>query len=255
MPTNHTHRFDGKGALYAKARPSYAHGLLTYLSEKLRAGPGSVFADIGSGTGIFTRQLLQNGYFVYAVEPNADMRRQAEQALQQDENFVSVCGTESSTTLPEHSVDFVTAAQAFHWFDPDAFRRECQRILKKNGRVLLVYNKRIETALCTQALAALRKEFCPDFAGFSNGLDESRIRDFFAGDYTAYRCDNSRVYDRQGYINRALSSSYSLSETHVRYEEYVQRLQDLFSRFAVEDRLTVPMETVAYIGVVSEGAV
>lgn len=72
---NYTSRFDGKGDIYAKTRPKYAAELFNYLKNISDIPAGSVFADVGSDTGIFTEQLLNCGYKVFAVEPNADMRK------------------------------------------------------------------------------------------------------------------------------------------------------------------------------------
>ena len=118
--TDHTSRFDGKGEIYAKARPKYAAGLFEYLKNTLNIGAGSVFADVGSGTGRFAEQLLECGYKVFAVEPNGDMRRQAEEKLSRNESFVSVSGSDRNMNLPDKSVDIVCAAQAFHWVDGEA---------------------------------------------------------------------------------------------------------------------------------------
>lgn len=74
---NHTNRFDGKGEMYAKTRPQYAAGLFDYLKSTLHIADGSVFADVGSGTGIFSEQLLNGGHKIFAVEPNHDMRIKA----------------------------------------------------------------------------------------------------------------------------------------------------------------------------------
>lgn len=178
---DHTSRFDGKGALYAKARPGYAPGLLGYLQNTLRIPEGSVIADVGSGTGIFTALLLDCGYRVYAVEPNADMRKEAEKRLSGVPAFQSVNGTDRATTLPDCSMDCVTAAQAFHWFDAAAFREECERILVPGGWAVLVWNVRDEAAECTQALAELRRRYNPEFHGFSNGMNEEDVHAFFGG--------------------------------------------------------------------------
>lgn len=243
---DNTEKFDGKGELYARARPGYAPELFDHIKHSLPEG--SAFADIGSGTGIFTCQLLNCGYRVYAVEPNGDMRKKAEEALSGHKNFVSVDGTDRSTTLPPQSVDCVTAAQAFHWFDPDLFRRECRRILKPHGSVILVYNTRDETTGCTAALADIHRRYCPEFQGFSNGISEETCREFFGGDCEVFRTDNSQSYDRQGFIARALSSSYSLREGDREYAEYLARLHQLFDMFSRSGALVVPMHTVAYIG-------
>lgn len=86
---DYTNRFDGKGEIYAKARPKYAAELLGYLKNVWNIPEGSIFADIGAGTGIFTGQLLQCGYRVFAVEPNDDMRKKAEEKLSYNGNFIS----------------------------------------------------------------------------------------------------------------------------------------------------------------------
>ena len=247
--TDNTARFDGKGEIYAKARPKYALGLFEYMKNELHIAPGSVFADIGSGTGIFTKQLLDIGCKVFAVEPNADMRARAEESLAGRERFASVNGSDARTGLESGSIDCVTAAQAFHWFDKNAFRTECARILKPGGQVMLVYNFRVE-AECTKALAELRRKYSPDFKGFSNGVSESDCIGFFGGRCDIFRADNTQHYDRGGYIGRALSSSYSKSEGEPGYGEYLAGLNRIFDEFSREGRMAVPMETVAYIGTV-----
>ena len=245
---DYTTRFDGKGEIYAKARPKYAAALFEYFRNTLHIPAGSVFADVGSGTGIFTEQLLHCGYRVFAVEPNADMRKQAEERLSGYEGFQSVSGSDADMKIPAHSVDYITAAQAFHWFDAESFRRECRRVLKPGGKVILVYNSRDENAACTKALAALRRSFTPEFHGFSNGISDEACRAFFAGKCDIFRTDNMQVYDRQGYLNRVLSSSYSLKESDVRYAEYLNEINEIFDRFSAEGQITVPTETVAYVG-------
>lgn len=245
---NHTNRFDGKGDIYAKARPKYSEKLFEHLKNVLNIAAGSEFADIGSGTGIFTEQLLGCGYKVYAVEPNADMRKKAEENLSRNNNFVSVDGEASATNLPDRSVDFITAAQAFHWFDAEKFKKECERILKPGGKVIIVYNSRGESAECTRALAALRSKYNPEFHGFSNGISEEKCIAFFGGKCEIFRADNSLTYDREAYINRVLSSSYSLREGDEKYAEYLKEIGAIFDKYSSDGTLTVPTYTVAYIG-------
>lgn len=247
---DNTTRFDGKGEIYAKARPNYAAELFDYFKNTLLISKGSVFADIGAGTGIFSKQLLNAGYRVYAVEPNADMRKRAEEKLSDYKDFTSVDGTDSSTTLLEQSVDCITTAQAFHWFDVIAFKKECQRILRPNGKVIIVYNSRDESIECNKALAGLHRKYCPDFQGFSKGMNDEKCRAFFEGRCGVFRTDNSQTYDRQSYVDRVLSSSYSLREGDAQYAEYLADINRLFDTFSVNGLLTVPILTVAYIGAI-----
>ena len=86
--------------------------------------PDHVIADVGSGTGILSKLFLENGNRVFAVEPNDEMRRAGEEYLSGFKKFSSVAGSAEATTLADASVDFVTVAQAFHWFEPVAARRE-----------------------------------------------------------------------------------------------------------------------------------
>lgn len=247
---DNTEKFNNKGEIYAKSRPRYAEALFHHMKHTLHIPDGCTFADIGSGTGIFSEQLLSRGYHVYAVEPNADMRGKAEERLLTYPFFYSVDGTDRNTSLPTESIDCVTTAQAFHWFDPNAFKRECRRILKPNGRVILVYNSRDENAECNKALAALHRRYCPSFQGFSNGINDEKCSAFFDGTCEIFRADNSQSYDWRGYINRALSSSYSLREGDAHYTEYLADVRRLFDTFSEKDRVVVPMHTVAYIGMV-----
>lgn len=247
---NYTSRFDGKGNIYAKARPKYAAELFNYLKNISDIPAGSVFADVGSGTGIFTEQLLNCGYKVFAVEPNADMRKKAEEKLSENRNFISVNGSDSNMNLPNKSVDFITAAQAFHWFDSKSFKCECKRVLKPNGKVILVYHSRDDKAECTKLLANLRYKYNPEFHGFSNGMSDKKCIDFFAKKCDIFRADNTQIYDRQGYINRVLSSSYSLKEGDDGYAEYLKEINKIFDKLSTGNHISIPTETVAYIGAV-----
>ncbi len=245
---DNTKNFDGKSAVYEASRPGYAPELFGFIRNVLRVPEGGVFADVGSGTGIFTEQLLKNGYRVYAVEPNAEMRKTAEEKLSKYEGFASVDGTGERTGLAEGSVDCVSAAQSFHWLDPDAFLKECRRILVPGGLVLVVYNRRDVSSECSEALAGIDRRDCPRCRWCSGGMDYGKIREFFGGRCETFQADNDLVCDRQGYIARALSSSFSLKAEDEGYEAYVEEIGELFDRFAVNGRLTVPMPTAAWAG-------
>ena len=138
--------FNGVGETYAKYRPSYPQTLLKYLCAEIGINKFSTIADIGSGTGIFTQQLLNKCSKIYAIEPNDDMREVAEKKLGNELGFISINGTAENTTLENESIDYITAAQSFHWFDRLSFKQECKRILKPKGKVILIWNSRDETS-------------------------------------------------------------------------------------------------------------
>ena len=116
--------FDGYASDYTVGRPGYAPELLECMYGKYGMSRKSVIADIGSGTGKFAKYLIERGSEVYCVEPNDDMRRTAENELGTFDNFHSVSGDAENTHLDDESVDFITTAQAFHWFDVERFRND-----------------------------------------------------------------------------------------------------------------------------------
>src|SRR5271157_3949183 len=138
MPaSNATSRFSDRVENYIRYRPGYPPEALQVLKDDCGLAPQHEVADIASGTGIWTRLLLENGNRVFGVEPNAEMREAGERLLADFPQFTSVAGTAEATTLTNESVDFVTAAQAAHWFDRERSRREFARILKPSGWLVL----------------------------------------------------------------------------------------------------------------------
>ena len=150
-------RFTHRAEYYSKYRPTYPSSVLRYLEQKLGFSRNSVVADVGSGTGIFAELLLRNGNRVFGIEPNDDMRTIAEVNLRSYREFKSIKGSAESTTLPPASVDFITAAQSFHWFDQTSARMEFRRILRKPGWVVLVWNTRRKSTPFLQAYDQLMR--------------------------------------------------------------------------------------------------
>src|ERR1035438_6574300 len=128
MESDPTKRFSSRVEDYIRYRPSYPEAIVEWLARECGLTPQSRIADIGSGTGIFSGLFLQFGCQVDGVEPNAGMRAAAERLLAAEPRFHSVDGRAEATTLPAGSLDFVTAGQAYHWFDPDPARAEFRRI-------------------------------------------------------------------------------------------------------------------------------
>ena len=126
-------RFSTRVDNYVKYRPDYPPAIIEHLRDECGLHTDSSIADVGSGTGKLSELFLKNGNRVYGVEPNREMREAGERLLSGYERFKSVDGSAEATTLAAASVDFVTAGQAFHWFDHAAARREFARILKPGG--------------------------------------------------------------------------------------------------------------------------
>jgi ubiquinone/menaquinone biosynthesis C-methylase UbiE len=153
-----TGRFSDRVGNYAKYRPSYPPELVPFLEQAIGLDKSRQIADIGSGTGIFTEILLLKGCRVTGVEPNAAMRRAAEAQLGGYERFYSQDGRAEQTGLEDHSMDLITVAQAFHWMEVEATRREFMRILKPGGHILLIWNLRLQHTPFLQAYETLVRE-------------------------------------------------------------------------------------------------
>lgn len=244
------HKFDQKGAVYSRGRPGYPEEIFAYLKGNNIIDERSVCADIGAGTGIFTSQLSACVKSVYAVEPNENMRFVAEQQYGFLNNVVSVNASAENTTLPDSSVDTITVAQAFHWFDREKFKIECRRILCKDGHVVLVWNDRDSNSDVIKDNFAVNAEFCPDFKGSSNGMNfgKEAFSDFFCGDFEIIEFVNNYLYDIDTFIKRNLSSSYSPKATDAIYNEYVKAIKAVFDKHCVNGVVNYPYITRCYIG-------
>lgn len=245
---NNTQKFSGKADVYAAARPSYPKELFTFLKNKYHLGAGTVIADIASGTGKFTQPLVQMGCKVYAVEPNNDMRRQAELLLGGYENFISVNGNAEHTGLADHCVDFISAAQAFHWFDPARFAAECKRIIKPNSKVFILYNPCDEDAEITKRLSGLCQRLCPKFKGFSGGVKSNNVESFFGEKCEVFTFKNNLCYNRDTFVKRMLSSSYAPREGDENYNSFITELNAVFDDFSDNDNLLMPNNAQVYVG-------
>lgn len=246
-----TKRFSDRVADYVRYRPSYPAEVVDTLRREAGLGPSAEVADIGSGTGIFAALLVPHCARVYGVEPNDAMRAAAEQQLAGDPRFTSVAATAEATTLPDASVDLVTAAQAFHWFDKAACGREFARLLRPNGTVALVWNER-ETST-TPFLAeyeALLLRHATDYAQVNHAnTDASKVAEFFApAGFTMAHFPYEQRFDFEGLRGRLLSSSYAPKAGHPAHEPMLAELRAIFDRHAENDRVTILYSTNLYFG-------
>ena len=130
---------------YQRGRPDYPPAALGPLGLSTEL----VVLDLAAGTGKLTRPLVASGARVIAVEPVAEMRAALPASVE------ALDGTAESIPLADASVDLVTVAQAFHWFDGDAALPEIHRVLRPGGRLALVWNRRVEDAPVNKALDAI----------------------------------------------------------------------------------------------------
>ncbi|KQL41168.1 methyltransferase [Bacillus sp. FJAT-25509] len=234
-------------------RPSYPNEYINYLLSENHLSEGSVIADIGSGTGILTKLLLEKKLNVLAIEPNNDMRGIAEKTLKIYDQYKSINATAENTSLKINSVDLITVAQAFHWFDKEKFRLECKRILKEKSKVSLVWNSKDLLSPLMIELQEICKETCPKFKGFSGGIEDTPdvTNQFFKnGIYETMVYRNDLEMDLEGFLGRNLSSSFSPLRGEKEFEPYRTALTNLFYKYNLKGKIVYTYITKSYLGYV-----
>lgn len=240
--------FTTKANEYAIGRPSYAPAAVDrILAEMLKEG--DLIADVGSGTGIFSKEFLLHGYEVFGVEPNDAMRLEAEKAYGKNKLFHSISATAEKTGLPAGSISLVTAASSFHWFDTNGFYEECKRILKPDGIVCIIVNARVYDSF-TEKQHRICEQYCHNYVSLAHGAGKAlqKADEFFKGDFCIERFDFPLHYTKQKFIARSLSSSYAPEKGTDNYEEYTRSLQGLVDETFSDDEMTVANETVMLWG-------
>jgi SAM-dependent methyltransferase len=241
-------RFSERAAYYARNRPAYPEKILRYLERELSFSRISTVADVGSGTGIFSEMLLRNGNTVFGIEPNKDMRMVAQARLSTYPKFRSINGTAESTTLPDESVDFITAAQSFHWFDRSRTKVEFRRILRRSGWVVLVWNTRKTTTPFLQAYDELLNDaHIMRRRVRHEDINEKTLRSFL-GEFKEVRLPNFQELDYEGLVGRLLSASYAPLPGEPHYDEVTGKLREIFDTYEIGGHVAFEYETELYAG-------
>ncbi|HEY0272686.1 MAG TPA: class I SAM-dependent methyltransferase [Chitinophaga sp.] len=238
-----TERFSDRVDNYVKYRPTYPAALLQFMQQEFDLRNGSPIADIGAGTGILTALLLQDGYEVFAVEPNDNMRAAAVQQLSRFSRFHSINGTGEATTLPDGSVALVTVAQAFHWLQPEAARREFLRILQPGGHIALIWNLRTTHTPFGQAFEDIKQQFGRQYTGIRKS-HEPELAGFFGDLGLAEKTfPHAMRMDLQGLKGQLLSSSYMPLETDPQFPAVMEALTTVFEKYQENGLVNIQYET------------
>jgi SAM-dependent methyltransferase len=250
MSKTPTARFSDRVENYVRYRPGYPSEVLDLLRAECGLRPNHIVADIASGTGMFTRLLLENGNSVFAVEPNLEMREAGTRQLEAYDRLVPVAGTAEETKLRAGSVDFVTAAQAAHWFDLPRARAEFVRILKPDGWCGLIWNERqTESTAFLRDYEQLLLTFGTDYQEVRHERTTAIIHEFFAPAVCLERVFEMRQqFDYEGVAGRLLSSSYAPLEGHPNYAPMMSELQRIFRTHARDGKIEFEYLTQVFYG-------
>jgi SAM-dependent methyltransferase len=245
-----TARFSNRVEDYARFRPGYPLEVLETLWVDCGLTPASVIADVGCGTGILSRLFCEAGNRVYGVEPNAAMLNEARKSLRKCDTFVAVLAPAEATTLKAGLVDFVTAAQSFHWFEPHQARREFQRILKPGGWVVLLWNeRRLEATPFMVAYEKLLVRFGVDYHKVKPLWNKNSLPEFFGrAGFRKKVFENPQTFDRHGLSGRILSASYMPHRGHPSYPPMLGAIDNLFDEYQSGGVVRLEQETMLFYG-------
>lgn len=243
-----TKRFSDRVENYVKYRPGYPQQAIHFILNN-GIGNNSVVCDVGSGTGIFSRLLVEHVHELIAVEPNDEMREYAEKDLGGFSNFKSVSATAENTTLENQSVDAIVAAQAFHWFNHEKCKTEFNRILKPGGIVVLIWNNRFSNTEFLKEYDNLLIEFGTDYSKVNHqNLTENDFHKFFNGHFEKQTFPNHQDFDLQGFLGRVFSSSYTPQKDHSNYNLFHTKLETLHKKYNNNGIVQFNYQTEVYIG-------
>lgn len=240
-------RFSVRADNYAKYRPDYPESILKYLENTIFLNNTFSVADIGAGTGHFSKLFLDKGYKVSAVEPNEEMRKQMIYKLGDNQNFECFPSTAENTSLPDNSIDIITVAQAFHWFDPIPAIMEFERILKPSGHILLVWNIMDNTTPFMQQYVDIKDRYSEAIKPPYKASLASLRSLFEPAPVIENTFDYEMLLDFEGLKGQLISHSIIPLEGEANHELMISELRDLFMSYSQEGKVCVKYITKVYL--------
>jgi SAM-dependent methyltransferase len=210
---------------YERGRPSYPEEAIACLSQELGLRAGRRVLDLAAGTGKLTRALATTGAEMLAVEPVAEMRAKISATLPAAE---VVAGTAEDIPLPDASVDAVAVGQAFHWFRSDEALAEIHRVLRRGGRLGLVWNFRDESVPLVAALTEIMESYRGDAPAARRGQWQSAFeRTALFGPLEHRRFRLEHELDLEGVVARVTSVSFIAALPEAEREMVATRVGEL----------------------------
>jgi ubiquinone/menaquinone biosynthesis C-methylase UbiE len=151
--------YETVASVYEEHRPSYPPVAVARLVDELDIRAGTTVADVGAGTGKFTRLLVPTAASIIAIEPVSAMRRELHRALP---DVAVVGGVARALPLADASLDALTVAQAFHWFADAETVSEFRRVLRPGRKLGLIWNRRDRSSPVWREIEAVIAPFRPE---------------------------------------------------------------------------------------------
>ena len=230
--------------VYERARPEYPPEAVIWLADRLGLRPGRLVVDVAAGTGKLTRLLVPTGARIVAVEPVAEMRRVLREAVPAAE---ALEGTAEELPLPDGAADAVTVASAFHWFDPRRALPELARVLRRRGRLAVVFNRRDPASKLQRELTEMLRPHGRSVA-WMRDVDPTAILaesgEFERPEYAEF--PHEQRFDADGLVERVASISYVALLPDRERAEFLAEVRELGERQA-ESPFAFPYVTQVWV--------
>ncbi len=236
--------FQAGAAAYERGRPGYPADAVEWLRAELGLRPGRTVADVGAGTGKLTRELVPSGAEVLAIEPVPGMRvvlaRVVPEARVLD-------GTAEAMPVADRSVDAITVAQAFHWFDVPRALVEFHRVLRRGGRFAAIWNSRLRDDPLHEAI----NRIIEPYRGDTPSHHGSQWRESVAADGRFAPAGELKLpfeqrFDADGLVDRVGSISFVAALDEEEREQVLARIRALAPGAGESLRLGYTTEAYVY---------
>lgn len=241
--------FADRQQLYDDFRPSYPADAVALIRQTI--GPDAVLADVGSGTGKLAVLCAPHVRRLYAVEPSVHMRRMLTMRTSQYPQVTALAATAESIPLPDRSVDAITVAEAYHWFDNAEARAEFHRILKPGGHIFLLWNH-FERNAYDEEMRGIHQQF-RTYPRPKQRTGAERADDLFGeGQWRRLTFDNTLHQTFRQFLGGMSSASHAPEAGTVAGQAFQQAVRRLFDAHAENGLLTTHATTVCYIGTLAQ---
>jgi ubiquinone/menaquinone biosynthesis C-methylase UbiE len=245
--------YSTKAEKYARFRWDYAAGSIAAVVELTHMSANSTVADLGAGTGILTRHFVGKAQKIYAIEPNVELRQILTTELGTFPSISVIDGSAEDTTLPDHSVDVITVAQAIHWFDPEPARQEMIRILKEKGWLALLRNYGIKREQNEVVRSLMTEEYGADYTVVQQRPKEKPARFYFGNDaYQRFIFPFAFYQNWEEFIGSLTTASFMPDEDHPLFEKLERKVREIFFQYSDAGYWKVEGETELIIGQLSK---
>ena len=230
--------FDAAAEAYARSRPGYPSESIDWLLD----GISGTVVDLGAGTGLLTRSLVDRVDTVIAVEPSDNMRDQLSKAMPV---VRAVRGTGESMTLDDASADAVLVAQAWHWVDVPVASAEVARVLRPGGRLGLIWNLRDESVPWVKLFSDIMDgQDAAGWAGSIRALDPAVGPEF--GPIESHTTTWTQTLTVDGLVDLLSSRSYIITMSDDKRRQVLDDVRDLANDVAVDGTVELPYRTFSF---------